>query len=259
MIKSIREAKVHSTWAAPNTEYEEAVMAFVYECLDVSRRNPFLEAFVPFQARVAKLGALNGLAQALLKLTVPGVPDIYQGSEMWNLSLVDPDNRLPVDYETHQRALEQVEGQLEADPASLPGLMDHWQDGVIKLAVTLKALKLREEKPELFAFGGYEALTAQGEKSEQICAFARVHEGDSVIVAVPRLVARLEDEAGERVGWGDTVVTLPASVTVTGEGSGRWRNLLTGAVVEAETREDGAVLVADKLLGGFPLALLVAA
>jgi (1->4)-alpha-D-glucan 1-alpha-D-glucosylmutase len=123
--------------------------------------------------------------------------------------------------------------------------------------VTLKALKLREEKPELFAFGGYEALTAQGEKSEQICAFARVHEGDSVIVAVPRLVARLEDEAGERVGWGDTVVTLPASVT--GEGPRRWRNLLTGAVVEAETREDGAVLAADKLLGGFPLALLVAA
>ena len=93
MIKSIREAKVHSTWAAPNTEYEEAVTAFLRECLDVSRRNPFLEAFVPFQARIAKLGAINGIAQALLKLTVPGVPDIYQGSEMWNLSLVDPDNR----------------------------------------------------------------------------------------------------------------------------------------------------------------------
>jgi (1->4)-alpha-D-glucan 1-alpha-D-glucosylmutase len=257
MIKSIREAKVHSTWAAPNTEYEEAVTAFLRECLDVSRRNPFLEAFVPFQARIAKLGAINGIAQALLKLTVPGVPDIYQGSEMWNLSLVDPDNRLPVDYETHQRALDQLEGELEADPASLPGLIDHWQDGVIKLAVTVKALKLREEKPELFAFGGYEALTAQGEKSEQICAFARVHEGDSVIVAVPRLVTRLEDEAGTKVGWGDTVIILPASVT--GEGSGRWRNLLTGAVVETQTREEGAVLVADKLLGKFPLALLVAA
>jgi (1->4)-alpha-D-glucan 1-alpha-D-glucosylmutase len=257
MIKSIREAKVHSTWAAPNTEYEDAVIAFLHECLDVTRRNPFLEAFVPFQAKVAKLGALNGLAQALLKLTVPGVPDIYQGSEMWNLSLVDPDNRLPVDYETHQRALEQVEGELETDPASLPGLMDHWQDGVIKLAVTLKALKLREEKPELFAFGGYEALTAQGEKSEQICAFARIHEGDGVIVAVPRLVARLEDESGNRLGWSDTVVTLPA--TAAGEGSGRWKNLLTGAVIDAETREEGAVLTADKLLGSFPLALLVRA
>jgi (1->4)-alpha-D-glucan 1-alpha-D-glucosylmutase len=257
MIKSIREAKVHSTWAAPNTEYEDAVIAFLHECLDVTRRNPFLEAFVPFQAKIAKLGALNGLAQTVLKLTVPGVPDIYQGSEMWNLSLVDPDNRLPVDYETHQRALEQVEGELETDPASLPSLMDHWQDGVVKLAVTLKALKLREEKPELFAFGGYEALTAQGEKSEQICAFARIHEGDGIIVAVPRLVARLEDESGNRLGWSDTVVTLPASVT--GEGSGRWKNLLTGAVIDAETREEGAVLTADKLLGGFPLALLVRA
>ncbi|WP_158044436.1 malto-oligosyltrehalose synthase [Skermanella pratensis] len=248
MIKSIREAKVHSTWAAPNTEYEEAVIAFLHECLDVSRRSPFLEAFVPFQARVARLGALNGLAQALLKLTVPGVPDIYQGSEMWNLSLVDPDNRLPVDYDMHQRALDQLEGELEQDPACLPALFDHWQDGVVKLAVTRQALKLRGEKPELFAHGSYEALAAQGAKSDQVCAFARIHEGASVIVAVPRLVARLEDDPD----WGDTAVVLPTSV-----GAGRWRNLLTDAVVEAEPREDGAAFPAGKLMGKFPFALLV--
>jgi len=248
MIKSIREAKVHSTWAAPNAEYEDAVKGFLHECLDVSRHSPFLQSFVPFQARIARLGALNSLSQTLLKLTVPGVPDIYQGSEMWNLSLVDPDNRLPVDYEKRMRALDQLEAEFEQDPGAMPGLLDHWEDGVVKLALTWKALNLRREKPALFAHGSYDALNVQDVRSEHICAFARSFDDDTMVVVAPRLLAKL----GEAGDWADTVILLPSTIAPR-----RWRNLLTGKVVEAETREDGSALSAAGLLTGFPFALLV--
>src|SRR5207237_4102778 len=113
MVKSIREAKLRSVWASPNTTYEEAMLGFVRDALDVSRPNAFLGAFLPFQEHVARLGIRNSLVQTVLKLTLPGMPDIYQGAELWDLSLVDPDNRRPVDYRTRIDLVKQIAASLE--------------------------------------------------------------------------------------------------------------------------------------------------
>ncbi|MBP2230544.1 (1-_4)-alpha-D-glucan 1-alpha-D-glucosylmutase [Azospirillum agricola] len=238
MTKSMREAKVHSTWAAPNEAYESAVIGFIHDALDVSRRNAFLDAFLPFQASVARLGMVNGLSQTLLKLTSPGVPDLYQGCELWHLSLVDPDNRLPVDYGIRRRLLGEVEAALEQ--GTTPALLDRWTDGAVKLAVTRGTLALRAEKPDLFAAGDYVPLEATGDKAEHVVAFARKAGNDAVVVAVPRLVGAL----GEEPDWSNTAIPLPRGAC--------WHNVLTGRAVEG-----GDAVKAATLFDGFPVALLV--
>jgi (1->4)-alpha-D-glucan 1-alpha-D-glucosylmutase len=244
MIKSVREAKEHSSWASPDEEYEHAIEGFLQDCLDVSRSNPFLDTFLPFQARVARLGMLNSLAQVLLKLTVPGVPDIYRGCELWDLSLVDPDNRRAVDYDQLHRLC----AALPPDSRGIPSLMDHWQDGAVKLAVTHAALGLRREKPELFAQGSYIALEVVGEQAQHVCAFARVKGNEWLIVAVPRLVADLEEHGG----WADTTMIIPS------EAARSWQNVLTGEVVGDAKVKDSLALEAARVFESFPLALLTA-
>ena len=234
MTKSMREAKVHTTWAAPNEAYESAMIGFVHDALDVTRSNAFFDAFLPFQAQLARIGTVNGLSQALLKLTCPGVPDIYQGCELWNLSLVDPDNRRPVDYAARRRLLDEVEG------AEIASLLDRWQDGAVKLALTRRVLALRADKPALFRDGDYAPLEATGARAEHVVAFARTSGDDTVVVATPRLVGTL----GERPDWGDTSIPLPRGR--------RWRNALTDATLEAADAVTAAALFQD-----FPVALLV--
>jgi (1->4)-alpha-D-glucan 1-alpha-D-glucosylmutase len=250
MIKSVREAKVHSTWAAPDEQYEEGLRAFIRDCLDVSRHNPFLESFLPFQARIARLGATVSLAQLLLKLTVPGVPDIYRGTELWDLSLVDPDNRRPVDYERRQALLEELGAESDRDPAAMAGLLERWQDGSVKLALLWRVLGLREAQPELFTKGSYEPLEISGEQADHICAFARSHADDRIIVAVPRLIAA----RGARPEWTDTTILLPV-----GHAARRWRNVLTGAVMQVEKRKDSLVIPADGMFANFPISVLAPA
>ncbi|PGH56593.1 malto-oligosyltrehalose synthase [Azospirillum palustre] len=239
MTKSMREAKVHSTWAAPNEAYEGAVVSFIHDALDVTRRNAFLESFLPFQASLARIGMVNGLSQALLKLTSPGVPDIYQGCELWNLSLVDPDNRLPVDYDACRTLLEEVEGLVER--GTVAGLLERWTDGAVKLAVTRQALAVRGEMPEVFSAGEYLPLEATGERADHVVAYARRTGDETVVVAVPRLVGQL----GEKPDWGNTAIPLP-------RGTG-WRNRLTGAEVEG-----GDAVMAATLFADLPVALLSA-
>ena len=246
LIKSVREAKVHSSWAAPNVAYEETLKSFLRDCLDASRSNPFLESFRAFEIRIARLGMLNGLAQTLLKLTVPGVPDLYQGTELWDLSLVDPDNRRPIDYGERRRLMAEMEKSTPA-PAVISELLDRWQDGMVKLALISRALALRKSHSALFAEGAYEALEVAGARENHLCAFARRRGSESVVVAVPRLVAALDAEPG----WGDTVVRLPPA------SAQRWRNVLTGAVVNSAQRDGAAALEAAHVFAQFPLALLV--
>ena len=238
MTKSMREAKVHSTWAAPNEAYEGAVVSFVHDALDVTRRNAFLEAFLPFQASLARIGMVNGLSQALLKLTSPGVPDIYQGCELWNLSLVDPDNRLPVDYDARRKLLDEIEGVVER--GEVAGLLERWTDGAVKLAVTRQALAVRAELPEVFSAGEYLPLEATGERADHVVAYARRSGDDAVVVAVPRLVGQLR----ETPDWGNTAIPLPRGT--------RWSNRLTGAEVEG-----GDAVMAATLFGDLPVALLI--
>jgi len=255
MEKAMREAKVHSSWLNPHQEYEEAVRGFVDALLEDSGNNRFINDFLPFQRQLTYFGYLNGLSQTLLKLTSPGVPDIYQGNEIWDFSLVDPDNRRAVDYGRRAALLEELETLLavpgEAQATRVQGLLDTVEDGRVKLLVTWRALTLRQERPALFQDSDYRALTVSGERSEHLCAFARSHASGTLISLVPRLYARLLDyqpglPLGEAV-WKDTVLELP-------EGCERLHNVLTGETV---TVTPGTPQAVASLLGRFPVGLLV--
>jgi (1->4)-alpha-D-glucan 1-alpha-D-glucosylmutase len=198
MEKSVREAKVHSTWAAPNTAYENALSGFIQEALDPSRSATFLSAFLPFAERVARLGVQNSLVQTVLKLTVPGIPDIYQGAELWDLSLVDPDNRRPVDFGLRASLMERLESDLGRDRArTMRAAMSGWTDGSVKLAIIMSLLSLRRELPDLFASGDYEAVPVEGPRSDAVCAFMRTHAGRRILVIAARFPGATEPEWGE--------------------------------------------------------------
>jgi (1->4)-alpha-D-glucan 1-alpha-D-glucosylmutase len=247
MVKSVREAKLHSTWTSPNAAYEEAVVGFVRVALDTSRPNAFLDVFLPFQERVARLGCRNSLVQTVLKLTLPGMPDIYQGAELWDLSLVDPDNRRAVDYATRDRLLTETIAALAGDRReTMRGLLENWHDGRCKLAVVETLLAERRRHEMLFAKGGYEPLTASGPGADQICAFGRTYEADSLLVVAARFPRRLEvDRALE-----ETSVAWPAG----SNDATRWVDVLTGQVV---ARRAGGALPARELLKVLPAAVLV--
>ncbi|HYQ91893.1 MAG TPA: malto-oligosyltrehalose synthase, partial [Candidatus Competibacteraceae bacterium] len=190
MLKAVKEAKVHSSWVNPNPEYEGAIVAFIQALLKPGK-NRFLEDFLPDQRRIARLGLFNSLSQTLIKLTAPGVPDIYQGTELWDFSLVDPDNRRPVDYERRRALLMELQTLVETAGDDLAGrvrgLLDRLEDGRSKLYVNWRTLRLRREQSELFGHGDYVPLAVAGAKSRHVCAFARVYENTRVVVVAPRL------------------------------------------------------------------------
>ncbi|HSE93789.1 MAG TPA: malto-oligosyltrehalose synthase [Methylomirabilota bacterium] len=250
LSKAVREAKSHTSWTNPNPRYDEAIARFAEALLDPERSRAFLDDFTPFQARVARYGMLNSLAQTLVKITTPGVPDFYQGTELWDLSLVDPDNRRPVDFDVRERLLASLADAVEGRP-DLAGLAaDLWakpEDGRVKLFVIRQALACRRARAELFAGGEYRPLEVEGELTEHVCAFARVAAGDAVVTLVPRLLARRQ--GGPPLGmpyWGETRVRVPAAVGT------RFHNVLTGEQVETS---DEAVAV-GRALRSFPVALL---
>ena len=223
--KSMREAKLHSGWTAPDAAYEDAMQSFARDALDISRGG-FGASFLPFAQRVARLGVQNSLIQLVMKLTLPGVPDIYQGCELWDLSLMDPDNRRPVDYALRQDALSELShrlGDRDGRASLMAELLEGWQDGRIKLAVTAMLLDLRRTLPALFADGAYEPLPVDGEKAEQVIAYGRSHGGDRVLVLLARYPGR-RDAAPD---WGDATVALP---------DGRWVDLLGGMAFEGGDR-----------------------
>jgi (1->4)-alpha-D-glucan 1-alpha-D-glucosylmutase len=174
--------------------------------------NAFRRSFAEKAQRVAHLGLVNSLTQLVLKCTVPGVPDIYQGNEVWDFSLVDPDNRRPVDFGSR----EQLMAALDAAPRAL---LAEWRDGRVKLAVTRALLRLRREHAELFQRGSYEPVAAAGRFAEHVVAFRRVHEGEALLVVVPRLAAKLGCPPLGLV-WEDTIVTAADG--------GSWQEVFTG-------------------------------
>lgn len=253
MEKATREAQTHTSWT--NVHEEEAVASFVDAFLSGTENNLFLEEFLPFGREIARLGALNSLSQTLLKLTVPGVPDIYQGNELWGLSLVDPDNRRPVDYELRRRLLAYLK---RMDPADAGSLLeeDAWQDGRPKLYLTLKALELRREMPELFEKGEHVPLEVEGESADRLVAFARGLDGEAVISVAPRLYAGVTGGSGALLprpeAWSGTRVALPECPR-----GAELRNVLTGETVRIGEQDGGAFVPAEELLRDFPVALLV--
>ena len=197
-LKALREAKLATDWTAPNLEYEDAARSFLYT---IMADDAFVSEASAFARRIGPAGAVNGLTQTLLKLTVPGVPDFYQGAEFWDLSMVDPDNRRPVDFMRRLAAL-----KADASPIALAA---RWRDGRVKQAVIRRALALRGEVPELFARGEYRPLEVSGSLAAHVVAFLRSHGDAHCMVVAPRLAGRL-------LGLPDTAngtsITIPAEV-----------------------------------------------
>ncbi len=260
MLKAMHEAKVHTSWINPNAEYDEAVTDFVSRILDEASNREFLDDFRAFARRVAGYGLYNSLAQTLLKLASPGVPDTYQGTELWDFSLVDPDNRRPVDYELRCRMLQDIRSAVEASGGDLAGLADRLlaakEDGRIKLYMTHRALVYRRDHPGLFTAGEYLPLAARGAKAGNLFAFARRDGQSAAIAAVPRLVAGLTsnpDRPPIGNAWRDTRLSLAGL-----DPNPRWRDVFTGRTFTAELRDDQASLAAADLFANLPVALLVA-
>ncbi len=257
MLKAVREAKVNTSWINSDSAYEDALLYFIDMILANTRENNFLDDFTSFHALIDTCGMLNSLSQTLLKITSPGVPDFYQGSELWDLNLVDPDNRRPVDYDLRERLLADLERAESAiDPIRLVrDLLTSMEDGRIKLYLIRKALSLRNARRDLFETGRYLPLEAIGEKADNVCAFERSLDMDAVIVVAARFFTRLSgDAAGLPLGveaWGDTRIVTPF------EGPGtRYRNIFTGETVTSMSEQDASVLKLADVLENFPVALL---
>lgn len=258
MNKAIREAKVHTSWVNPDHEYEEAVHRFVAAVLNRSEAMEFLDDFLPFQRRIAQYGIYNSLAQLVIKMTAPGVPDFYQGTEFWDLNLVDPDNRRPVDFGERQAvlaALQQPENSVQARAILLNDLLLHRTDGRIKLWLTREGLRYRRAHAELFQQGEYVPLQVFGPKKEHLFAYARIYEDHAAVVVVPRLLTGVIDDptelpVGERV-WGDTSVMMPSWK----DGS-PYQNVWSGSHLATVSYDDHQIISAAALLKECPVALL---
>jgi (1->4)-alpha-D-glucan 1-alpha-D-glucosylmutase len=248
VIKAVREAKVHTAWLKPDEDYETAYLSFVEDLLEPA--NPFLQAFLPFQKRVAHCAVYTGLSQTLIKITSPGVPDFYQGSELWDLSLVDPDNRRPVDYETRSEWLKDMVQRSEGNiPVLIDELLRTKEDGRIKLFLIYKALKARKENQALFKDGDYVPLKAEGLFRDHVISFARKREQKWAVTVAPRFFFALSGEGRHplaEAAWKDTEVLFPQ------EAPQSWKNALTGEKITGR----GGISVAE-ILRIFPAALLM--
>jgi (1->4)-alpha-D-glucan 1-alpha-D-glucosylmutase len=254
-VKAAREAKRSTSWIAPNAEYEKALGDFIAELLVDPQRSAFLRDFRPLAETVAFFGRINSLAQTVLKIASPGVPDFYQGTELTALALVDPDNRRPVDYEASARYLDMTE-RLQGSPREL---LSEQEGAASKLYVIRKLLQLRRDDPELFARGEYQPLQIDGAHKEHVFAFARTHQGRSCIVIVPRWTAKLMDGVndlpiGEKV-WADTTIALGNSVGTIA----RLTDVFTGRAVPIEDAQAERALRVSSIFAEFPVAVLRAA
>lgn len=265
MVKAARESKKSTSWINPNQEYEEALTQFVHTVV-TKPSTLFMEDFLSLQTWVARLGLYNALSQTLLKLTVPGVPDIYQGTELWDFTLVDPDNRRPIDYMHRQAILEDVRA-LWADrhtddfPTRFSTLTQTLEDGRIKAYVITAVLSYRATHPDLFELGQYWPLEVIGTGADYIVAFARQWEHHLAITVVPRLLytkglRRNALPCGKRV-WQDTAIVLPEEVQrELPPGSEGMHHLLDGQFLPWKHRETGATLPVAKILEHSPVGFL---
>jgi (1->4)-alpha-D-glucan 1-alpha-D-glucosylmutase len=254
MEKALKEAKVHTSWLNPHATYDQAIRTFVQRILTPGAENRFLVDLQRFRARVAYAGMLNSLAQTLLKITSPGVPDFYQGTELWDFSLVDPDNRRPVDFATRMALLEELQQRQAEDPLTLlQELLAHWWDSRVKLYVTYKALHFRKTHAELFLTGDYLPLTVSGTRREHVVAFTRRQESTWMLVAVPRLLTMLTSRRKPPVGrwvWRKNLLLLPA------EAPPHWVNILTGETLKVTAASRMQVLYLQQVFQHLPVALL---
>ena len=252
MLKALKEAKVHTSWITPNTDYEQAVLQFTRTILDPRESGAFLEDLDQLQKKVAAFGIFNSLSQTVLKLGSPGVADIYQGNELWDLSLVDPDNRRPVDFEARRRELDWLRAHA-GDRSSLAStLLATPEDGRIKLYVSQRLLSLRRERPGLFVGAAYTPLRG----NQHVAAFARAADGQMLVIAAPVQIATLmRGTPAAPVGpdvWRDEVLTVP------GERGRPYCDLFTGRELVPVETGGRVVLRLAEVFGSLPVAALLA-
>ncbi len=267
--KAMHEAKVHTSWINPNPAFDQAIHQFLAAILDEERGRRFLADFRTFQRRVDHYALFNSLSQVLWKVASPGVPDVYQGTELWDFSLVDPDNRRPVDYDLRRRLLADLRARTAAGPEHLSRLCreltEQRRDGRIKMYLLTRALHCRRQHPGLFTEGEYLPAAATTDRDENICAFVRRRNGQAsggrqaaeiALAAAPRLLTHVIDSDELPLGidaWGDSFLYLPAEGTAQ-----RWENVFTGEVLTAEERDGQSGLPLARLFAHFPVALLLA-
>jgi (1->4)-alpha-D-glucan 1-alpha-D-glucosylmutase len=249
MVKAAREAKVHTSWLTPNQSYEDGLTGFISRILGAASGAKFLSAFLPFQQRIAMLAVTNSLAQVVLKVGSPGVPDFYQGTELWDLTLVDPDNRRPVDFAARQREL----AAMEETPVD--ELLARWNDGRIKLFVTTRALRLRRELAHVFAGGEYVPLASEVSVPGGLVAFARIAGNDAAIAVAPRLVSALSVEGKIFPLGGDCWMTSRVMLP-DGLRHRTFRNIFTGTEIRPTMRGDEAWIFAGQIFDQLPVGLL---
>ena len=240
MTKALKEAKINTSWIQPNEEWDVAMHDFIAKILDSSPRNKFLSVFLPAAKEIARLGAINSLTQTLLKLTLPGVPDIYQGTEIWDYSLVDPDNRRPVDYELRRQRLKSLSS------ASPRELIEAWPDGRIKLFLTRHILRFRRAHPDLFKRGEYIPLHPSGTFADSCVSFVRQLDEDWIVVIAPRLSSRVGFPPVGKA-WRDTAIQLPETLSFKGA-----HDLFTCQAIRHQKRQ----LTVSDLLSALPFAVI---
>jgi (1->4)-alpha-D-glucan 1-alpha-D-glucosylmutase len=259
LVKAVHEAKVYTSWINPDAAYDEAVQTFASRVLDEANAE-FLRDFRDFQRRLSHYGLFNSLAQTLVKITAPGAVDLYQGTELWDFSLVDPDNRRPVDYERRRHLLQELQDEVGGAGAELAArvrrLVDTKEDGRIKLYLIYQALRCRRAYPRLFATGEYLPAEVTGAAREHVFGFTRRQEGGRAVVAVPRLLTTLVPPGGVPLGaaiWRDTALIVPGIAP-----GQRCRHVFTGATIRAGDDQGQGALPLAEVFADFPVALLVA-
>jgi len=254
-LKAAREAKIETDWLNPNERHEAALRRFVSSIFAASPDDPFISDFLRLHRQIALLGACNSYSQAILKATAPGVPDFYQGSEMWNFSLPDPDNRRSVDFRNRQLALEDLKaGSVHLEDSWLSDLMHSWQDGRLKLYLTMRLLNFRRAHPSLFAAGEYRPVHVHGAHHNSVFVFLRHYGSEWLLVVVPRLLGPLSKTPGFPVGkqiWQDTFFELPADTPRC------WTGILTNDCLNLSISEDSSGIALSDVFRAFPFAVLV--
>jgi (1->4)-alpha-D-glucan 1-alpha-D-glucosylmutase len=255
VIKAIREAKVHTSWISPNEAYEHGVRRFIRAILEIAPENRFLNEFTEFQQTISRAGMFNSLSQTLLKITSPGVPDFYQGTEIWDFSLVDPDNRRPVDFTQRRKLLAEIR---ETERGDLLGFVERMmkrpEDGRIKMYLMKRALNFRRAQHELFATGDYQPLEVAGSKKDHVIAFSRTLRNRSVIVATGRFFSRLGPPDRLPIGrdaWNETLIVMEKKMRFC-----RYRDVFTGeALAVSEQNNRNGLSLAD-LFSRLPVAMI---
>jgi (1->4)-alpha-D-glucan 1-alpha-D-glucosylmutase len=246
LIKATREAMVHTRWTRPNEAHEKALTEFAAKIL-APGNSAFLNDFREFHKRIAYFGMINALSQTLLKITSPGAADFYQGSDLWDLRLVDPDNRGAIDFASREAALKSVA------TTPLPEIRDQWHDGRIKLYLIRHALRFRRDHADLFHQGDFIPLQTAGCHAKNVVAFLRRTESQIALIAVPRWLTQLtakDSSTPQNLDWCDTRIVLPTNV------SQHWQNVLSNSSVAAQPRDGSPNLPVNEVFQDFPVALL---